>query len=65
MFDFNVQLNTVNQNKTLNEAIEEVFSVNKPTMDLSFFYNEKKDIPKIKEDKVKPPTFTRNKFKLS
>jgi hypothetical protein len=65
MFDFNVQLNTVNENKTLNEAIEEVFSVNKPTMDLSFFYNEKKDIQKIKEDKTKPPTFTRNKFKLS
>lgn len=65
MFDFNVQLNTMNENKTLNEAIEEVFSVNKPNIDLSFFYNERNDSNKtkdIKENKVKLPTFTRNKF---
>jgi len=58
MLNFNVQLHTVNENKTLNEAVEEVFSTKKPVVDLSFFYTERNDIQKIKdikETKVKLP----------
>lgn len=59
MLSFNVQLNTVNNDtKTLNEAIEEVFSTQKPTVDLTFFYNERKDNnPKINKNRDNKPKF--------
>ncbi len=51
----------MNENKTLNEAVEEVFITKRPVVDLSFFYNERNDLDKIKdtkETKVKLPTIS-------
>lgn len=71
MLNFNVQLNNIQRNevKTVNEIVEEAFSVKKPIVDVSFFYRdkEKTDYPnhhinkeikdvkdvKIKTDKIK------------
>jgi len=50
MLNFNVQLNNTNETKTLNEIIEETFAVKKPMIDVSFFYKEKNDYQKNKEE---------------
>lgn len=47
MISYNFQLNNTNETKTLNEMIEETFSIKKPIIDVSFFYNEKNDLKKI------------------
>jgi hypothetical protein len=50
-FDF--QINNVDQHKTLNQIVEEAFSVKKQVVDLSFFYEEKpKDIETPEVNKV-------------
>lgn len=49
MINFNVQLNNDSNNiKTLHEIVEEAFSIKKPVIDTSFFYNIKKEPSKIK-----------------
>ena len=48
--NFDFQLNNMDQHKTLNEIVEEAFSVKKQVVDLSFFYDEKSnknDTPEI------------------
>ena len=48
--NFDFQLNNMDQHKTLNEMVEEAFSVKKQVVDLSFFYDDKSkknDAPEI------------------
>lgn len=58
MINFNVQLNNVNEIKTLNEIVKETFSIKSPVVDISFFYQEGDDTQKTKE-------FKDNEVKLS
>ena len=44
VLNFDSQLNNPNETKTLNEVVEDVFTVKKSVVDLAFFYEEKKDI---------------------
>lgn len=48
--NFDFQLNNMDQHKTLNEMVEEAFSVKKQVIDLSFFYDDKpkkNDAPQV------------------
>lgn len=49
MNNFILQQNIANEVKTINEIVEEVFSVKKSSIDVSFFYNEKIELTKNKE----------------
>ena len=52
MLNFDFQLNSADKNKSLTQIVEETFTVKKPVVDLSFFYNDKKDITVIETDDI-------------
>lgn len=58
MPSFDLQQQNHDQQKTLNQIVEEAFSVkNNPVVDLSFFYNKE---PILKEDKESSIYFVTN-----